>query len=46
MVLGSLGNCKAISIHAPREGSDATAAENAAKTAQISIHAPREGSDL
>ena len=33
-----------ISIHAPREGSDATA-RNFGKCSSISIHAPREGSD-
>ena len=35
----------AISIHAPREGSDADRAAQAAADA-ISIHAPREGSDM
>ena len=33
-----------ISIHAPREGSDALA-DYEARMQQISIHAPREGSD-
>ena len=33
-----------ISIHAPREGSDATEEVNA-RIFEISIHAPREGSD-
>ena len=36
--------CTAISIHAPREGSDANTPEMLHKRA-ISIHAPREGSD-
>ena len=35
----------AISIHAPRTGSDAAAAEKAGVTIEISIHAPRTGSD-
>ena len=35
----------AISIHAPREGSDIKAIYDKGKRA-ISIHAPREGSDL
>ena len=35
----------AISIHAPREGSDVQSIKDA-QTAAISIHAPREGSDL
>ena len=35
-----------ISIHAPREGSDARAAAHHAEACLISIHAPREGSDL
>ena len=34
-----------ISIHAPRTGSDAAAAEKAGVTIEISIHAPRTGSD-
>ena len=34
----------AISIHAPREGSD-TSLHNTASSSTISIHAPREGSD-
>ena len=34
-----------ISIHAPREGSDCTAAEACPRRDDISIHAPREGSD-
>ena len=34
-----------ISIHAPREGSDAGHAGRAAAAGRISIHAPREGSD-
>ena len=34
-----------ISIHAPREGSDAVLQAIAASMQQISIHAPREGSD-
>ena len=34
-----------ISIHAPREGSDATGANQLGKQLKISIHAPREGSD-
>ena len=34
-----------ISIHAPRTGSDAAAAEKAGVTIGISIHAPRTGSD-
>ena len=34
----------AISIHAPREGSD-SAVEQALEQLEISIHAPREGSD-
>ena len=34
-----------ISIHAPREGSDARCPISERSTAAISIHAPREGSD-
>ena len=34
-----------ISIHAPREGSDALHNDYTYKPTQISIHAPREGSD-
>ena len=34
-----------ISIHAPREGSDAETVHIAVPDVQISIHAPREGSD-
>ena len=34
-----------ISIHAPREGSDAPDFAREDALAQISIHAPREGSD-
>ena len=34
-----------ISIHAPREGSDADADNESNNAGQISIHAPREGSD-
>ena len=34
-----------ISIHAPREGSDAGPLQGPAKRRLISIHAPREGSD-
>ena len=34
-----------ISIHAPREGSDALDDLETARRAAISIHAPREGSD-
>ena len=36
---------RAISIHAPREGSDEGARPQAAGCTSISIHAPREGSD-
>ena len=36
---------EAISIHAPREGSDAGGPGARAADARISIHAPREGSD-
>ena len=39
---GQLG----ISIHAPRVGSDLTAALDLAADGRISIHAPRVGSDL
>ena len=35
-----------ISIHAPREGSDAYHDARTPLTDTISIHAPREGSDL
>ena len=35
-----------ISIHAPREGSDAVLEQLVNGPADISIHAPREGSDL
>ena len=38
-------NCREISIHAPREGSDALG-RSERRVASISIHAPREGSDL
>ena len=41
-------NCGAdqsISIHAPREGSDARTGGNRTRSHGISIHAPREGSD-
>ena len=34
-----------ISIHAPREGSDAAVLKISIPRGQISIHAPREGSD-
>ena len=34
-----------ISIHAPREGSDARENAEIGKVKAISIHAPREGSD-
>ena len=37
-------DCCNISIHAPREGSDASASCRA-RAGAISIHAPREGSD-
>ena len=40
-----LGPEGAISIHAPREGSDVNSAAGS-KSGSISIHAPREGSDL
>ena len=36
---------QAISIHAPREGSDSPLPYPNTGTAYISIHAPREGSD-
>ena len=36
---------EAISIHAPREGSDAGAGRWLPLAREISIHAPREGSD-
>mgnify|MGYP001863194225 CR=1 FL=1 len=36
---------KNISIHAPREGSDAVGAQTLLSMV-ISIHAPREGSDI
>ena len=39
-----LTGCGAISIHAPREGSDRDTG-GAAGAQEISIHAPREGSD-
>ena len=42
---GGFENVTVISIHAPREGSDAAAAGVAAGDGAISIHAPREGSD-
>ena len=35
-----------ISIHAPREGSDAPGAKVLLPSIVISIHAPREGSDV
>ena len=34
-----------ISIHAPREGRDATSAQAVEAEPEISIHAPREGRD-
>ena len=37
---------RCISIHAPREGSDAPVALVASCEVEISIHAPREGSDV
>ena len=37
--------CTAISIHAPREGSDLATWQDLMDLAPISIHAPREGSD-
>ena len=43
-LLELLESCKAISIHAPREGSDADG-HGPQPVQQISIHAPREGSD-
>ena len=36
---------RAISIHAPREGSDSILICNGLSPVTISIHAPREGSD-
>ena len=36
---------KAISIHAPRAGSDSSVARTAKNSTSISIHAPRAGSD-
>ena len=44
MALFSLAR-RRISIHAPREGGDLTAALHERKGFQISIHAPREGGD-
>ena len=35
----------AISIHAPREGSDSCSGNVYPQSQKISIHAPREGSD-
>ena len=37
---------KAISTHAPREGSDQARGPQKARRQEISTHAPREGSDL
>ena len=39
------GTGRAISIHAPRAGSDAAAATSLGEGGKISIHAPRAGSD-
>ena len=43
---GRGGQCVAISIHAPREGSDLSVVLVAEAERHISIHAPREGSDF
>ena len=45
-VLEAQAKAEAISIHAPREGSDTQVGENVTVTGGISIHAPREGSDV
>jgi len=37
---------KAVSIHAPREGSDFLGIKDDIHQLLVSIHAPREGSDL
>ena len=42
---GRGGQCEPISIHAPREGSDAGLQQPRRQARPISIHAPREGSD-
>ena len=44
MHLSKMANGKKISIHAPREGSDA-GRDDLREGVGISIHAPREGSD-
>ena len=44
-MLSARSSASEISIHAPREGSDARATRHPITRQSISIHAPREGSD-